>query len=217
MNDFEKLWRNKISHYTEQTTDKTLRQELDMISDEDPVDYSRSIIKCLKAKTSKQNVKDIFACSACHLPHVKLEEAKNAFQETHSISKARMILEESFKADIKFYKNLTDSQVQDIIEKGWGLAGVLKDNKIIATKIPSMFHEYFNETDEVKKKYYYCHCPRVRKELLANKDLDSIYCYCGGGFYKDVWEYITDKPVQIKVLKTLFHGHDTCQFEISFN
>lgn len=216
MNEFEKLWRTKVAHYTEQTADKSVRQKLELVTEDDPVEYSRLIIKSLRVNTTEENVKDIFACSACHLPHVKLQDAKAEYSKTKSISESRKVLEDAFKVDIKFYKNLSNEQVDDIISKGWGLAGVYNDGKIIATKIPSMFHEYFNETDEIKKKYYYCHCPRVRKELLANKDLDSIYCNCGGGFYKDVWEYITDKPVHIKVLKTLFDGHDTCQFEISF-
>ncbi len=217
MNDFEKLWRTKIKHYTEQITDKSLKKKLELITEHDSVDYSRIVIKSLRANTSLENVKNIFACSACHLPHVKLVAAKQKYEATKSISEARKVLEETFKTDIKFYKNLSDEQVDDIIGRGWGLAGIYKDGTIIATKIPSMFHEYFNENDDLKKKYYYCHCPRVRKELLSGKDLDPIYCNCGGGFYKDVWEYITDKPVHIKVLQTLFDGHDTCQFEISFD
>ena len=216
MSDFEKLWRTKVAHYTEQTTNKQIKNEIKKISIEDPVEYSRILIKNLRRLTTEDNIKEILACSACNLPHIKLSEAKRVYQETNSISKTRNTLEILFKTDIKFYKGLTDKQVDDIIEKGWGLAGRYNDNKIIVTKIPSMFHEYFNETDPTKKKYYYCHCPRVREELLTNGNLDSIYCHCGGGFYKDIWEYITDKPVKIKVLKTLFDGNDTCQFEISF-
>ena len=217
MNKFENLWRTKIAHYTELTTNKQIKNEIKQISVEDSVCYSKVLIKNLRRLTTEDNIKNIFACSACNLPHIKLHEVKEVFDKTKSISKARVILEKLFKLDIKFYKNLTDEQVDDIIEKGWGLAGVCIQDKIIATKIPAMFHEYFNETDPVKKKYYYCHCPRVRKELLEKSNLDSIYCNCGGGFYKDIWEYITGKPVQIKVLKSLFDGFETCQFEISFN
>jgi len=156
-------------------------------------------------------------CSACHLPHVKLRNAKDVYDRTGSIELTRDQLEIDFRKDIKFYKSLTDQQVEEIVQKGWGLAGIYDGGKIIATKIPSFFHEYFEETDEVTKKYYYCHCPRVRKELLNGKSLDSIYCYCGGGFYKDVWEYITGKDVNIKLLKSLFKEDDVCQFEISFD
>lgn len=217
MNEFDKLWRTKVAYYTEQITNNEIKNKIKRISDDDSVEYSRKLIKELRSLTNEKNIKNIFACSACNLPHVKLHEAKTIYDKTHSISEAREALEKSFKKDIKLYKNLTDNQVDEIISKGWGLAGIIQDNKIIATKIPSMFHEYFKETDPIKKKYYYCHCPRVRKELLKNSDLDSIYCNCGGGFYKDVWEYITSKPVEINILKNLFDGYDTCQFEISFN
>ena len=104
-----------------------------------------------------------------------------------------------------------------IIEKGWGLAGIKQDDTIIATKIPSKFHQYMDETDPLKKKYYYYHCPRIRENLLNGADLDSIYCNCGGGFYVDIWIYITGKKVSIKITKSLFDGDDVCQFVISFD
>ena len=216
MNEFDKLWRTKVAYYTEQLTNKEVKNEIKKIDELDSVKYSQKLIKSLKNLTSEKKIKNILACSACNLPHVKLHEAKMVYEKTGSISKARDTLEKSFIKDIKLYKNLTDEQANEIINRGWGLAGIIKDDKIIATKIPSMLHEYFNETDPIKKKYYYCHCPRVRKELLKDSNLDPIYCNCGGGFYKNVWEYITSKPVEIKILKNLFSGSNTCQFEVSF-
>ena len=149
------------------------------------------------------------------MPHDKLVGVKAVYQKTKSLKEAHKELLTQFKKDVKAYKKMSNEQVNDIIRKGWGAAGILQGNKIIATKIPSMFHEYLEEEDSVKKKYYYCHCPRVRKELLNDSDIDSIYCNCGGGFYKDMWEYITGKSIDIKIIKNLFDGDEVCQFEIT--
>jgi len=217
MNDFEKLWRNKIIHNTKIVTNNKTKNEIKKIKDLNPISYSSKIINVLKGNTDDANIKEIFQLSACHLPHIKLEKAKSVYQETKSIIKARNQLEKEFIVDIKFYKGLDDKQLEYIIKNGWGLAGVYKEGKIIATKIPSQFHEYFETNNSLKKKYFYCHCPRVKK-LLLNKDIDfdSIYCHCGGGFYKDVWEYITGTNVSIKILSNLFKGDNLCQFEIAF-
>lgn len=216
MKEFEKMWRSKIQKNTLKNTNPNLHNEVLTIEQEDPIKYSKELIARLKDKTIDEKIKNIFCQSACHIPHSKLESAKAVYEETGSVEEARKELERSFKIDIKEYKNLSDQQVNMIIEKGWGLAGVMDGDTIIATKIPSMFHEYFNETNPLKKKYYYCHCPRVRKAFTDQDTIDSIYCNCGGGFYQDVWEYITGKEVSLDIRKSLFDQDDVCQFQISF-
>ena len=215
MNEFEKMWRDKIVKNTEiYGNDEILKKIIDL-NELDEVAYSQILIKTLKENLLNDGIKSIFCKSACHIPHEKLENVRKVYNETKNIEKARIALEKMFIIDIKQHKNLNDKRLKDILVKRWGAAGLNIDGKIIATKIPSKFHEYFAESDNIKKKYYYCHCPRVRKELLNNSDLDSIYCNCGGGFYQDIWEYITGQDVDIKVLKNLFDGDETCQFEIT--
>ncbi len=213
MNEFERMWRTKIqknTHKHDQKAGKTIEN----IHVEDPVLYSKVLIKALKEEVADKDIATIFCKSACHMPHEKLEGVKQIYESTQSIELAHTALLEMFKTDIKEYKKMSDDQLEEVLSKGWGAAGILQDDIIIATKIPSQFHDYLNETDDLKRKYYYCHCPRVRKELLENSDLDSIYCNCGGGFYSDIWEYITGKEIDIEVVKNLFDGDDVCQFKI---
>lgn len=214
MIQFETLWRNLVANNTLQETNKDLTNKVKQIQEEDPVQYTKTLLQTLHNHTLDEKIQRIMCSSACHMPHSKLIEAKNIYKVTGSLELAHAQLESDFKRDIKQYKKLTDEQVEDIIQRGWGAAGILEGQTIIATKIPSQFHEYFEETDTRKKKFYYCHCPRIKQELLEGADLDSIYCYCGGGFYKDIWEYITDKEVKITVLNSLFDGDETCKFKI---
>jgi len=214
MNDFERSWRIKIYQNTSKYGSRKAFDDILPIFNNDYVDYSKELITTLKSDLTDDKVATIFCKSACHMPHSKLKEVKELYHKTKSIHKARVALEQLFKNDIKKYKKMSDEQLDDVISKGWGAAGIMQGDDIIATKIPSMFHEYFAETDTKKKKFYYCHCPRVRKELLQNSELDSIYCNCGGGFYQDIWEYITNKEVKIDVQKNLFDGDDVCQFKI---
>ena len=216
MNTFDKYWREKVVRNTEKEVSKTVSCKLIDNGNTDMVDYTQKLISTLRNETIDEKIKNIFIKSACHLPHDKLISSKKVYEETKSLSKTIKQLESDYKIDIKKYKNLSDEQVDEIINLGWGLAGILKGDEIIATKIPSQFHEYFAETSPRKKKYFYCHCPRVKSVLLSTKKIDSIYCNCGGGFYVDVWEHITGKDVKIEPLTTLFDGHDLCSFKISF-
>ncbi|BCR35747.1 hypothetical protein [Mariniplasma anaerobium] len=217
MDDFEKMWREKILKHIDQYVNKKTGQKVSQIEIDSPIEYSKTLISTLKKETVDEQIQKLFIDNACHIPHHKLDEAKKVYSDTQSLSKTREALELSFLKDIIIDKNLSKKQAKMIIENGWGLAGIQQDDTIIATKIPSKFHQYMNETDPLKKKYFYCHCPRVRENLLNGADLDSIYCNCGGGFYVDIWTYITGKDVSIKTSKSLFDGDDVCQFVISFN
>ncbi len=141
-------------------------------------------------------------------------ELHELYENTNDLKLVHKTFESNFKREIKEYKNLTDDQVEMIIEKGWGSAGVLDGNTIIATKIPKEFQKYFETCSREEKNYFYCHCPRVRKMLLKDERIDVEYCYCGAGFYKDIWEKITGKDVDVKILKSIMSGDEVCSIEI---
>ena len=59
---------------------------------------------------------------------------------------------------VKFSSCLDEKLIEEILKRGWGLAGVKKGNTIIATKIPKSGYlaEYMKETDPEKRRRYYC-------------------------------------------------------------
>lgn len=215
MNEFEIMYRNRIQKNTQSLNNKECSKRLLDNKIEDPILYSKRMIQDLKETELDEKIKGFFLNTACHMPKDKLISAKQVYLETNSIEEARKELERCFKKDIKAYKNLTDLQVSELVENGIGAAGVFKDGSIYATKIPSQFHQYHSETDPKKKKSHYCHCPRIRHIFLKDDKLDSVYCYCGGGFYQNIWETITNKEVEIETIKNLFDGDDCCQFKIT--
>jgi len=40
------------------------------------------------------------------------------------------------------------------------------------------------------------------------------YCYCGAGWYRQQWEGVFDKPVSIKIVKSVLRGDEICRFAI---
>jgi len=210
------MWRQKIKENTLNIAGKQVHDLVEKNDFNDEVLYSKQLIRDLKNNIIENKIKDIFCASACHMPHEFLENAKKAYQETGEIEAARKELLVVFEQKTKVDKQMTQEQFDTCLDLGMGLAGLPVNKDILVTKIPSRFQEYYLETDPIKKKSLYCHCKRVRHDLLQNSNLDSIYCHCGGGFYQDIWEYITEKKVTIEVVKNLFDGDDVCQFKISF-
>ena len=54
----------------------------------------------------------------------------------------------------------------------------------------------------------------MRDALKTGDTISPIYCYCGAGFYKGIWEEIIQQPVEIEMLETVLKGDNVCQFAI---
>ncbi|HUT21312.1 MAG TPA: hypothetical protein VM366_19345 [Anaerolineae bacterium] len=44
--------------------------------------------------------------------------------------------------------------------------------------------------------------------------IPEIYCYCGAGYYKGIWEAILGQPVRVEVLESVLKGGDVCTIAI---
>ena len=127
MNQFERMWRGKIERNTSIYAGADLSEIVQRIQLEDEVLFSKVLIKALREGTEEETVKEIFCKSACHMPHSKLVRAKATYDATNSIEEARKVLEEDFKRDIKEAKQLSDLQLKEILDNGWGAAGLGTD------------------------------------------------------------------------------------------
>ena len=81
-------------------------------------------------------------------------------------------------------------------------------------KIPKSgnLKQYMEEPDAAKRRKLYCHCPRVLEVIRTGGTLPPLYCYCGAGFYRDLWEEILQQPVEVEVLRSILMGDDVCSF-----
>ena len=74
---------------------------------------------------------------------------------------------------------------------------------------------YFKAESDLERNMNYCHCGRIRNVLkYPDKKLSPTYCNCGAGFYKSTWERILGKPVEVKVIKSIFKGDKVCKIAI---
>ena len=212
---FEKQWMNKLfdginkAEICNSIDSETKNKGL--------VEKTNKIIEILQKEFSSDEVKDIMTGCACVRSHAELEFLRQEYLASKDIKKVHASLQEFFETFIKDYKQLTEEQIDLIRENGWGMAGKFYGDYIEVSKIPKEFHEYFKETEVNMKKYRYCHCPRIRSVFKDGRGSpDKVYCYCGGGFYKDMWEYILNKEVKIELTKALTNGDDECKYRISF-
>ena len=214
--NFEEQWLGKLQIGLKKIGKADLFNELIKNKKEQSLlKWTENLMKKLKENLAQDEINEVMIGCACITSKDYLENIRNEYAKTKDLKKAHAMLQEAFEKFIRQYKNLDDEQMDILRKKDWGSAGKLEGNTILSTKIPKEFHKYFQTTDAQKKKYYYCHCPRIRDLFLNNeKPLDVNYCYCSAGFTKDIWEYILQKKVRVEIIESLMKGDEVCKIAI---
>ena len=60
--------------------------------------------------------------------------------------------------------------------------------------------------------YEECDCGLVKRV----KGMSPLFCYCSEGWYEQLFSSVFGKPVEVKMVRTIFDGSDRCEFEISY-
>lgn len=223
--DFEKYWLAKFARSLEGIAGKEIRDNImagseefsDSTNREDVITWSKAAIKKLDDVLGEKERIIVMTGCACEYPKSDLQEIKKTYTKTKDVDRAHRMLQERFVSFLKESLKLKNELIEDIVSRGWGVAGIKKGNTIIATKIPKSGNlvDYMNEANPEKKRSLYCHCPRVRSVLkMSGTKLSPTYCYCGAGFYRGIWEEIIQRPVQVEVLETVMKGDDVCKIAI---
>lgn len=188
-----------------------------LIQETDLINWTQNLMIFLSENLSGSEIKEVMCSCACLSSKNNLTHIQEEYTRTKNIQHVHNLLQQQFESFIREYKKLNDEQIGFLRERGWGMAGNLENNVVKAIKIPKDFHNYFKEDDPVKKRFSYCHCPRIRTSIKENKPIDHNYCYCGAGYYKDIWEFILGRDVRVEILKSVLKGDDVCQIAIYFD
>lgn len=146
------------------------------------------------------------ACFNCHSDEAQRYEAVSSC--AHTFSKARITrLQEVYQQN---------QDVDDVLavmwqDDAWYEHPTRQGNVIYVTKVPGNPEAFAKATTPAEKGRAYCHCAIARHCL---ETLSPTFCYCGAGWYRQIWEGILDAPVRIDIVKSLLLGDDTCQFAI---
>jgi hypothetical protein len=223
-NDFEKSWISKFSACLDEIAGPKIRKKVleggeKLSSDSSPeevINWTRQAMERLDALVDENKRIEIMTGCACRYPESDLKEIRKAYEKTGDIDQVHGMIKDKFVSFLKNSLKMDDQLVEDVMSRGWGLAGIKKGNIIIATKIPKSGNltEYMKETDPEKRRALYCHCPRIREAIGSKTKISPTYCYCGAGFYKAIWEYILQQPVKVELLESVLRGDDVCRIAI---
>jgi len=222
--DFEQQWLKKFSNGISKSLPAPICARImrgsEFLTDDSNRDsvsaWSQRALALLDDNCDPEIRQNIMSACACHYPEDQLSDLKVAFEKTGDIAVPHQMLQNQFENFLADVLNLDHDTIAMIVERGWGAAGILNGNTITVIKIPKSgnLREYFSTGDPLQKRQLYCHCPRIREIMNVNQTISRTYCYCGASFYKNIWEVITERQVEVKVDKSVLQGDDYCQISI---
>jgi effector-binding domain-containing protein len=191
-------WEHRLAENLERVLGASVRaevlQDLDRISLASSCDERKAWVNCamerLDAQTAEEQRFDILSRCAHIFSASRIERLRAVYERNLNIEEVLQAMEE----DPEWYEKPA------------------RDGDIIyVTKVPRNREGYEEATDEAERRTHYCHCALVRKNP---GDVHPAFCYCGAGWYRQIWEGILGKPVPVEILKSLTRGDDTCQFAV---
>ncbi len=222
--DFEKSWLEKFASCLYMVAGAEMRDEImagcEGLSDdagrEAIVEWTKKAMVRLEERVGENDRIEIMTGCSCQYPKADLEDVRLKYEETEDVDVVLDMLQNKFLSFLENDLNLDAELVSNIVERGWGLAGRREGRKIIATKIPKSAYilRYMKESDPVKKRAIYCHCPRIRDSFKSDVSISPTYCYCGAGYYKGIWEEILQRPVKVELLESVLKGDDVCKVAV---
>jgi effector-binding domain-containing protein len=112
-------------------------------------------------------------------------------------------------------------EVDDVLREmytdpAWYEDPVREGNVLYLTKVPFDPQGYENGVTAAERRKSYCHCNFVKPYLdEVPAKMPATFCWCGAGWYSQLWGGILGQPVQIELLETILQGSDHCRLAIT--
>ena len=155
--DFEKVWLSKFSRCLVRFAGEEIRKEImkggenlsQETSREKVINWTKRAMKKLDNLIDEKKRIDIMTGCACQYPKSDLQAIRKKYEETKDVDMIHQMLQEKFESFLKEVLRLDSELVEEIVKRGWGLAGIKKGDTIIAAKIPKsgFLVEYMMEKD----------------------------------------------------------------------
>jgi hypothetical protein len=154
-------------------------------------------------------------------PHLK---ARRQFHECNNLDEYLQIRGKEYIVELEYLQEngqlyytqpVTDEMLTFLRCNPEILHGVRQGDILYKVKIPYLTAEYLKETDPLRKRYLYCHCPWARESILQDEvNISSTFCNCSGGFMKKPWEVIFGQPLHAEMVQSVLAGDDCCRVAI---
>ncbi|MHA1135095.1 MAG: hypothetical protein ACTSSE_01265 [Candidatus Thorarchaeota archaeon] len=156
--------------------------------------------------------KDALSCGLHKRSSTTIEKLRKEFKRTGDLD---TFLETKQAESLKKWSEKGKYYQEFVKENPDVEFGIRKGNIISVCKVPHQIKHYSETSDEDSKRYHYCHCGWAKESLKNdNVDISPMFCYCGAGWYRQVWEGVFEQPVKVDVVESVLDEGEICRFAV---
>jgi hypothetical protein len=192
-----------IDRYAGRTVRKKIMEGCETMSldstSRERAEWARCAIEHLDALVKDECARrDIMMGCAHVFPHERIERLRAEYEKHHDLDR------------------LLEYMAADRSVGGYSYYGIQRreGNVIYERKLPYDREGYEAAADQTDKCFRSCCCPIVKEAIRSGIPLSPTFCYCGGGWFRRLWEGITGRPVRIELVKSFLTGDDACEFAV---
>ncbi len=153
-------------------------------------EWTTGAVRKLDAAATEDQKYEILSCCADKFPVQRIEYLRSVYLRNRSVDEVLEVME---------------------ADRHWYARPRREGNQIIETKQPCDPEGHKNAKTDAERRKCACFCSLIRERL---EGVPPSYCYCGAGWYRQLWEQVLGVPVRIEIRKSLVRGDDVCQFAI---
>jgi predicted hydrocarbon binding protein len=138
-------------------------------------------------------------------------------QKAHSIKQMMELLDRNVEAGTR-YTIMEECGRRCIPASVLAKADRLKKNAIDLDDLLSRLNQshigggHLQQDEQViHASYDRCYCGSVSK---TREPISATYCHCSCGWYRQLFESLLNKPVEVELLGSIIQGNECCQFVI---
>ena len=153
----QKIWIDKLSYSLDKNCGEVVKNLIlegvpaDPESDQEKFsDFTINAIHKMDTILPQDVKNQVLTDCACLYPITKIEHIKEDYKNYHSSGRAHQMLEEQFRKDLEQW-NIPGEYKNEIIDRGWGIAGKKVLDLITVTKTPEDVETYFTTKDEKRR------------------------------------------------------------------
>lgn len=187
--------------------------------------YTEQLMSILKEATQDESdIERILSGNNHQIPDEVFYEEKVAYESSLSLTEyltkyhqrqIEILKKHAATHEPWFEQEINNDVVNYVLCNQEVQGGIFKDGFVYETKIPYNIIKWLEAKTPLEKRYYACHCPFARENILSDKHkIDALWCHCSGGFAKRKYEVIFGQSLQAIPLENALKGDAFCRFAI---
>jgi len=186
--------------------------------------FTIRLMTAIKENMNEDQMKKVLAGNNHQIPVSAMLKEKEYYEQAKNIDdylekrhKRKVAELRSHMIEDKiWFEQIITKEVIDFVEANQEvLSAVRKGNQLLVTKIPYDTKAFLEAKEDIRKRYFACHCPFARTSILDQNEVDSDWCYCSAGFAKFPFEVMFERDLEIELLDSPLKGDLMCRFSIT--